>query len=395
MSTSYWKSGSTNHRRAREVAVAALCAGALLALAGCKPTPLGGPRSVYQEVYLALSFAADEAGATKTDTAIMGAINEINKKGWPVFDLALVWGPVFVTDDDGVTANTMYAVHNSATFGSHETIVVIAGTNPRSLFDWLIEDAFVFETSPWDPNDPRKGVIADGTRIGLTILQGMQTGGDGLTLLQFLQSSNPGLLTVTGHSLGGALAPDMALYLYENRASFGSPEVDVYAFAGPTPGDQLFARYYNNVLGATTLRGWNTLDIVPHAWNQTTTPQLSEVPGLYNSLPPPYQAKPDLWIELLVDILKGISSGTNYTQPAQQTQQQFTSTYYTDVSQCDTELGKFIVQAVYQHVNAYALTLIDSTNPEFKNPEVTCAEVNALERKLRAKLESFEHTKGR
>ncbi len=50
--------------------------------------------------------------------------------------------------------------------------------------------------------------------------------------------------------------------------------------AGPTPGNKIWADYYDIQLGSATDRLWNELDIVSHVWELD---MLSEIPTRYES----------------------------------------------------------------------------------------------------------------
>lgn len=82
-------------------------------------------------------------------------------------------------------------------------------------------------------------------------------------------------LDVTGHSLGGALSPVLALYLSENLS--GKVQISVFPLAGPSPGNTEFAAYYGSVLGGATERLWNPFDAVPLAWNHESMGKLEDL----------------------------------------------------------------------------------------------------------------------
>jgi len=87
------------------------------------------------------------------------------------------------------------------------------------------------------------------------------------TLLSGLQP-NP-TLYITGHSLGGAMATMLAMYLMTCQWK-NTPTYMVYTYAAPTAGLQTFADAYDQVLTNKspnqTWRFYNVWDAVPNAW---------------------------------------------------------------------------------------------------------------------------------
>jgi hypothetical protein len=270
----------------------------------------------------------------------------------------LVWGPaVRVPNSVSPPINTMFVVRGVDDPG--RLVVAIAGTNPFSAFDWLIEDERVFIQRDWTTGSPAPGLrpkIANGTDRGLGILLAIMPGpgvpGVGTRLPDFLGGLPPGPLdvTVTGHSLGGALAPALALWLNDSPDRWdkaGLGRLSCVAFAGPTPGNGDFASYYASTpLGARTTRIHNSLDVVPHAWS---APGLAEVPDLYN---PPI--KPDPLVKGLARLARVISARGDYSHvlpdaPA------FSGAVNTPAGLLTllTPFQHFIAELVYQHVEAY------------------------------------------
>ncbi|NEO43521.1 MAG: lipase family protein [Moorea sp. SIO4A3] len=118
-----------------------------------------------------------------------------------------------------------------------------------------------------------------------------------------------------GHSLGGALSPTLALAALDQKSEWsGGKEftISVYPSAGPTPGNEDFATYYDSRLGENTTRIWNNIDIVPHAWNEE---MLSEIPSLYQE----GGIYGGLAVRLLVKTAKRLAKGGNYTQIVDET----------------------------------------------------------------------------
>lgn len=100
-------------------------------------------------------------------------------------------------------------------------------------------------------------------------IQETKRSGERKTLLEFLAGgavARGARVDVTGHSKGGALAIATALWLEEHWAAAHAAEIHCYSFAGPTPGNEAFARRYNTALSQRTRRIVNHRDIVPQAW---------------------------------------------------------------------------------------------------------------------------------
>jgi hypothetical protein len=210
-----------------------------------------------------------------------------------------VWGPaVFVGEYNRLSTtladNAMYVAYNSV---SNTYVVAIAATNAQSSYDWAMEDFQVGSTVPFTPVgapiDPSLSgaVISVGTNLGIGNLLGLkpQAGfpGAGLSLQTFLADlpkqsywqASPTLF-FTGHSLGGALSPALALSLFpsaQSKAPFGY--VYVIPTAGATPWNEAFTNGFNTVFPQTldpSAAGapygyfntalWNYYDVVPHAW---------------------------------------------------------------------------------------------------------------------------------
>ncbi|MDX1694196.1 MAG: hypothetical protein R3208_10550 [Ketobacteraceae bacterium] len=208
----------------------------------------------------------------------------------------IAWGPAvhrfpFAIFDD----NLMYVVKH--TLQDDTYAIVIRGTNPIGLWDWLLEDLLVQRLVPWksdkvsENSNPR---ISYSTHLGLSTLTELTAAedlpGEGHTLQDFLKkvvaetSSDKVKVYVTGHSLGGALAPLLTLWLSDRQgtgAECWDPdscvELSCYAFAGPSPGNSDFSAYYDSQLGDRTERIHNSLDVVPHAWAPSSMKNLLSI----------------------------------------------------------------------------------------------------------------------
>lgn len=317
--------------------------------------------------------------------------SELDRKGLGgVIHYELAWGPaVYQAPGSDVADNVMYVVQN--TKQPNRYTVAIAGTNPKSPFDWLVEDGFVFHTVPWSETNKSAGRIALGTSIGLLILKNLEAvpsipagSQKALTVRQYLKQqlgTKRGNISVTGHSLGAALAPVTGLWLYGHTSTdWPGSKIDVYAFAPPTPGDATFASYYQSKLGSRTTRVWNQIDTVPHAWQQQAPPELSQIPGLFANLPANARVGVIKPVTDLVDLLEYISRKTTYTQI--NTAPGFSIAAYADVSACTSDFAKYLVQTAYQHVTAY----FDYYKIPMQ-PILTCQQVDALAAELDAKVQ--------
>ncbi|MDP9122694.1 MAG: lipase [Acidobacteriota bacterium] len=270
----------------------------------------------------------------------------------------LVWGPaVFELPASDRPDNIMLVARNGGVAGLPGLVVAVAGTNPYSFLDWLVEDFLVSTQIPWPTGSAAgQAMISLGTFNGLAALQKLKPGpgqpGAGTTVRSFLstQVRAPVAINVCGHSLGGALSPTLALWLHDTQADWDPAHhasFSVLPSAGPTAGNQAFAAYSDSQIGPQVTRLHNPLDVVPHAWAAT---DLAAVPGLY--LP---QIAPDPVVQGFGDLALAISKGCGYAQidpgapplagaavdPA-------------EIRWFDPPFVNFFRQAGFQHVDAYS-----------------------------------------
>ncbi len=197
----------------------------------------------------------------------------------------IAWGPAVIQlTTDSYAVNAIYVAHSLDRPSWY--VISVAGTNPSSPFDWLVEDLLVREQVPWiyallSAPDAK---ISLGTAVGLLILQNAKPSGDrphaGQGLKDFLSGLPAGKieLNATGHSLGGALAPTLALWLKDIQWCWnaaGNVQITALPSAGPSAGNRAFAHYSDQTLA--TIRFVNALDVVPHAWNEQTLGQLKNL----------------------------------------------------------------------------------------------------------------------
>ena len=268
----------------------------------------------------------------------------------------LVWGPGILQVVPGaVPANTMFVARHRET---RELFISIAGTNPFSAYAWLAEDFDVDESRPWGYGDaPPGAATSKATLTGLRALQGMvpppDLPGGNVTLAEFMaeqlnSETGPIEVTVSGHSLGGALSPTLALWLEDTQEEWDSESlatISVYAYAGPSPGNGEFARYVDQRLGKRLKRIYNPLDVVTHAWKVS---ELAELKALYT----PDIARDVLW-DKAVDFLIATTNGIPYRQIDPDALALDGEIKQALVSPWFLPLVNLVGQVLYQHTLAY------------------------------------------
>ncbi len=203
---------------------------------------------------IAYGQPGDIAGYLETDTLTAG-------------DWKLHW----IAEQQAVPVNFAYiAVSKSS--GAY--CIAIRGTYPNpfspAYWDDGNQDNPLGAMQPW-PLGSRFGLsagpmVSAGTADAFLNLIALS---DGSQSLQTAIEAIPGKATVyvTGHSLGGTLAPVIALWM-TSLANGLVPQV--YCFAGMTPGNQPFADLFGpgSKLAGRVRRYTNTLDSVPYGWDR-------------------------------------------------------------------------------------------------------------------------------
>jgi hypothetical protein len=306
---------------------------------------------VQQSLMLSLiSYVGGELTGESIAAELLGSLSQLMSRS-PTLDgqWEIVWGPaVYVLEGRKTAANMMYGVQS--TKDRSLFAVVIRGTNSAAPYD-VLEDVQVKTLFPWTwgaPPPPLAPQISFGVASGLHILVGINAGagvpGAGTSLVQFLSgvvaSQAKPQIVVTGQSLGGALAPTLALWLENNKASWdpaGGAVVSTISYAGFSAGNKDFATWSDQCIGPRTQRVQNSLDMVPYTWSEA---QIPEIPGLYG---PDMPGKP--LAEVMVALELAVVRGLGYTQPRLDQKPLQGSLYAT--------ADRWFSQAAYQHVYGY------------------------------------------
>lgn len=286
----------------------------------------------------------------------------------------IAWGPcIYQAPGSSCADNAMYVAHDTV---NNVYVVAIAATNYSSTYDIYTEDIDVTPVAwPYGGSAPSGTMIAMGTNDGVTALLTLQSQGQALlSYLQGVTDASSSTLIFTGHSLGGALAPTLALALTELGLKLSDwKAVYAYPTAGPTAGNAAFAAYFSQIfpqsaMGSEPWQVWNadlasSLDLVPCAWNEQT---LSSIPNLYA---PNITASLKVIEDVAAAKIRALDCG--YTRVG--TANVLTGS---SVQGSGDTLEDFENEALYQHGYAYfnllkiqaLLALTDGSEPLFSPP---------------------------
>jgi hypothetical protein len=362
-----------------------LAAAALLSLVSCASAPVvapsaapqtappraaaaGAPRewSPLERATVELSFISLAGCWQSQPRAVAATICDLMGRMLP--DKEIVWGPAMhqsAPEPLGGQAGLSDALALIARDrNSGEYFVVFRGTNTVSAAEWLFQDFMVQRQVPWRDIQagpaPEEALVSEGAaravrmRLDLTPEKGEKGEGKNFpaALIDILEASKgPCVMHFTGHSLGGLLAPAMALWLVDYLDATARPELaaklrlDVYGYASPTAGNAAFAAYLESRVPASA-RYVNPLDIAPRAWDEAA---MRELPSLYR---PRIGMEPI--VKSLYDLCVVLSRGKGYAQPGKA---------IAVPSRVVPTRGKlFLLEAAYQHAVPY----LDMLEPERK-----------------------------
>jgi Lipase (class 3) len=184
------------------------------------------------------------------------AIAAITQAGYTFIDA--LYGNELATDVSPHTGETV-TYGFLASSGSGELVAVIRGTD--TLLEWLHDFSFLFVPNPIHAGG---GLTEDGFTA---IYRSLRAGADpnspsAITAIANLVGSNGiSSATITGHSLGAALATLLALDVGLN-SGLGGQSTTSYTFASPRVGELFFQHTYDSVV-PDTYRICNRQDLVP------------------------------------------------------------------------------------------------------------------------------------
>lgn len=311
-------------------------------------------------------------------------------------DVTVAWGPYVVVepkdinkDGKATATNTMlvFKYPSQTVEGINEYVVSIAGTKTTSIFDAIDEDLLGGKIADWpycpEPNNIQ---ISHGTLNGINLLLDLNSSNSITNYFSTLNDPNA-IITVTGHSLGGALSPALALVLFGSTTTYSNIPTHAktqnwttrtYALAGPDVGNS----YYIDYLKATfppqaepvvkwqqfNCKIWNSLDIVPQVWSKGFDSYIDNIYG--NQLETPGAVK--LLLDTLNTTLLTLNGHVNpYICSDPNREGQFTGTFKTTLLTGDPMIASdsidstysstqesivesnFIAQILYQHIDAY------------------------------------------
>ncbi|KAH7014475.1 Alpha/Beta hydrolase protein [Microdochium trichocladiopsis] len=254
-----------------------------------------------QQVYC-LSAASNAVGSKQgTEADLQQAMDDALASKLPQVtgDWEVSWGPKVykpMPEESGPVENVWFAAVSES---QKLVVVAVSGTAPPSIKDWLddidVERVVNFGTwvGSWStstgvpvpvvdksPDTTANAYIANGTATGVYNILSNTDPKTNTYLWQYLQTITPDYNVIfTGHSMGGAISPTLALGL-KQAGMISAGQAYAMPSAGPSPGNANFVALYRKLFPVTvppqggvpdygTLNTdfYNTDDIVPQAWS--------------------------------------------------------------------------------------------------------------------------------
>jgi hypothetical protein len=312
-------------------------------------------------------------------------------------NVTVAWGPYVVVEPDDITSagvatatNTMvvFKYPSQSVAGVNEYVVAIAGTKAASVFDKMKEDMLGGKIAPWPYSSDSNNIkISQGTLNGVGLLLGLNSGNPIATYFSNLEDPNA-IITVAGHSLGGALSPALALVLFGADTTYSAITAQAkkqtwttrtYATAGPDVGNSDYVAYLKKTFKPEAepavkwqqfnCKIWNSIDIVPQVWSKGFESYIDNIYGT--------QLKTPLLIKSVLGYLyTAILTNNGFVNPYicsdPKRDGQFAGTFQTPLpangpmiaDDCSTNSAcsatpqsvsdcEFVGQILYQHINAY------------------------------------------
>lgn len=204
--------------------------------------------------------------------------------------------------------------------GVTDYAVVVRGTNPLSLDSWFREDFDVGTLVPWS-HDPGAGRISQATATALSLHEGLKD--RKLSLFAYLAqrlladeaAGRRSAVRFTGHSLGGLLAPTLALRFTESIHRLPLVVFHLASFAAPTAGDSAFAAHLERSILGDLRQEFGTVrfircrdDVAVKVWNKR---DLLGIVRLYAA----YGVPINLFLLTIVAAVRWRVRRLDYTQP--------------------------------------------------------------------------------
>ena len=237
--------------------------------------------------------------------------------------------------------------------------LVLRGTVMDSLIDQL-EDLQVGLLVPFHPDGTPPMWPLPYISFGASVAFGAIVSNTDLKTQ--LAALKPDTLYVVGHSLGGAMATTIALYLQQQVSAGKLPVASIqpYTFAAPTAGDATFATWFDKQFPKAVCT-YNKYDVVPTAWaTLASLPENWQSNPFYPPSPGP-TAKPDNAVGQKIAKMAANTNGHTYVQPTQQpplnteSPPLFLPSYPPTVT---SPVDQFMMQVGFQHYSNNYLKLL-------------------------------------